>query len=133
MPSVYPTSVVARWPFASRFGSNAASASVRSAPRAPHVHHEDQFGQALHRANAFEAGEQAVNFATDQQAFFFGEAVDLARLAQLLETIQFLDTGVHGGPVREHTAQPAFRHVGHARADSLFLDGFLRLALGADE
>ena len=100
---------------------------------ASHIHKEKHFRQALHFTHAFEAGEQAVNLAPDQQAFLFGQAADLARLAQLLEAIQFLDTGIHGGPVGEHTAQPALGDIGHATAERLFLDGFLRLALGADE
>ncbi len=44
-----------------------------------------------------------------------------------------LDALVHGDPVGEHAAQPAFGDVGHAAAHGFFADGFLRLALGADE
>ena len=41
--------------------------------------------------------------------------------------------GKHGGPVGQHAAQPAFGHIGHTAANGFFRDGFLRLALGADE
>ncbi len=38
-----------------------------------------------------------------------------------------------GGPVGEHTAEPALGHIGHAAAAGFFGDSFLRLALGANK
>ena len=68
-----------------------------------------------------------------RQAFFLGQAVDIAAVAHALQALQFLDALADGAPVGEHAAQPALGDIGHAAAHGFFLDGFLRLALGANE
>ena len=55
------------------------------------------------------------------------------RVAHALQALQLVDARADGAPVGEHAAQPALGDVGHAAAHGFFLDGFLRLALGADE
>ena len=51
----------------------------------------------------------------------------------LLQFLQPLDGFLHRGHVGEQSAQPALVHVEHLAAGGFFGDGFLRLALGADE
>ncbi len=46
---------------------------------------------------------------------------------------QLVDTGLDGGEVGEHAAQPALIDKVHAAALGFFLNGFLGLFLGADE
>ena len=65
--------------------------------------------------------------------FLLGKHCKRAVGFHLLQLGQTVDTGAHGAEIRQHAAEPAGVDVVLADTLSLFLDGVLRLLLGADE
>ena len=63
---------------------------------AHNIHDEDQVRGALHFAHTGEAGNQFLDVAADEQAFFFGQPVDLAGFLHFFQPVQFLDAVEHG-------------------------------------
>src|SRR5690606_1293744 len=88
---------------------------------------------SLHFAHTTQTGLETIDFALDEETFFFSQAVDFAGLEHFLKAGQFDYTLLNGDPVGEGAAQPALVNVGHATTFSFCLDSFLRLAFGADE
>ena len=88
---------------------------------------------ALHDTRTRQTGRQTGDLAFDQQAFFFGQAINLVAIAHLLKAFQFLDTLEHGRPVCEHTAHPALGNVRHTAASGFLSHSFLCLAFGTNK
>ncbi len=65
--------------------------------------------------------------------FLLGTAAVRALGGHLFQFLQALDRLLHRDHVGEEAAQPALVDVEHLAAVGFFGDGFLRLALGADE
>ncbi len=97
------------------------------------INNKNQVRNTFEGAHTREAGLKFLDAASDEQTFFFGQSVNITGFDHFFESIKFRNTNQHGRPVGQHTAQPAFGHVGHAAADGFFSDGFLCLAFGADE
>ena len=97
------------------------------------VDDEQSAGELLHVLHAAEILLELFHVAHELHDFLLGKHVEGAVFLHLLELGQTLDAGAHGLEVGEHAAEPAGVHIVHADALSLFLDGFLRLLLRADE
>ena len=53
------------------------------------IHNKDQIRQTLHGADAVQPGVQSGDLALDEQAFLFGQAVDLTAVAQISQDVPF--------------------------------------------
>ena len=97
------------------------------------VDDENGAGQLLHFLYAAQILLQLFDLAQVLHNFLLGQHVKGAVFLHLLELGQTIHTAAHGLEVGEHTAQPTGIDIVLTAAGSFFLDGFLRLLLGADE
>ena len=97
------------------------------------VNDEQRAGELLHVLDAAEVLLELGDLALVLDNFLLGKHCERAVLFHLLQLSQTVDTGAHGAEVGEHTAQPSCVDVVLTNALGLFLDGVLRLLLGADE
>ena len=98
-----------------------------------HVDDKYHVRHAGHGAYTREPQVETVDLTLDQQSLFLGQLFDITCGKKLFHPVQFQDALVHGGPVGQHAAQPAFGDEWHAAAHGLIADRFLRLALGANK
>ena len=87
--------------------------------------------RAAGQHNSVELRQQLIDRHVRADIRVGAEANPLGR--HLLEFLEPLDGLLHGRHIGEEAAEPALVHVEHLAAGGFFGDGFLRLALGADE
>ena len=99
----------------------------------PHVDDVEDVGQGLGVLDAAEAALQLGEDPSKAERLLLAHALDAAVLLHRLHLPEPGDGRADGLEVREHAAEPALVHVGHAAPDRLAPDHLLGGALGADE
>ena len=94
---------------------------------------EDHIGQAGHVFDTGEVGIELFALAFQTHDFLLGTSAVRTFGSHLLQFLEALDRLLHRGHIGEESAEPALVDVVHLAAGGFFGDGFLRLALGADE
>ena len=87
----------------------------------------------VHRADAVEEFELARGLAADHGLLLLDVIVDGAVGFHLFDLLQAGDRAFDGGEIGQRAAQPAFGDIKLAAFLGGFLDGLLRLLLGADK
>src|SRR6185436_3970615 len=90
-------------------------------------------GQALHQLDPEEGLLELPALAVQPGRLLLRDALELPRVAHVLEALQVIDRLADRREVRERAAQPPLVHVEHPAAGGLVGDGLLRLLLRADE
>ena len=97
------------------------------------IHHEHDAGKSSHLLDAAEIGLQFGHFLFKEHDFLFGKQVKFAVRFHFFEFFKPFHAGTHGLEVGEATAQPTGIDIILPASFRFFLNGVLRLLLGADE
>ena len=97
------------------------------------VDDEQRAGELLHFLHAAEVLLELLDLGEVLHDFLLGEHIERAVSLHGLELVEAIHAGAHGLEVGHHTAEPTSVDIVAAATGSLFLDGLLRLLLGADE
>src|SRR5690625_1400030 len=84
----------------------------------------------IHVFDATNRTMQLLEFALEQQAFFFGEVIDAALFELGFHFFEATDGCANRFEVSHHAAKPAVANIGHAATRGFFFDNFARCALG---
>ena len=99
----------------------------------PEIDDEDGVGLPAQVGDATEIRLELLELGEQGDPLLRGQQLELALVLQPAQLVQVRDPVGDRPPVRQQTAEPAIRDVGHADARSLLRNGVLRLLLRADE
>ena len=97
------------------------------------VDDEDRVGHAVQVRDTAQVAVELLEFAAVAKGLALGHVLEVTGALHTAQLHHALHATGDGGEVREHAAQPALIHEGHAAGLGVVLNGTLRLLLGANE